>query len=50
MRKLLAYYGLIDGRNITPTEQDNFGRNVFLIGLITPIILTILFLLGVFDK
>lgn len=48
MKKILAYFGLIDGRNITPDEQYNFGRNIFLIGLIAPIIIIILFCVGVF--
>jgi hypothetical protein len=50
MKKILAYFGIIDGRQISPEEQENFGKNIFLIGILLPIIFAILFAMGIFDK
>jgi hypothetical protein len=44
MKKILAYFGLIDGRKITPDEQTNFGVLLFFIsvGLATGIVVFII--------
>ena len=42
MKKVLTYFGLIDGRKITPLEQENFGKYLFIIAVSMIILIPIL--------
>lgn len=42
MKKVLAYFGLIDGKKINPTEQENFGRYLFIISVLIVILIPLL--------
>lgn len=47
MKKILAYFGLIDGKKITPDEQTNFGVLLFFISVGLAITIGILAATGV---
>jgi hypothetical protein len=48
MRKILAYFGLSERNKyiLSPTQQDNFGRNIFLFAVFFGVLMLLFAIIG----